>query len=27
MINSVEYGYEKSVLEVKDILVLSKKHD
>jgi len=27
MINSVIYGYEKSVLEVKDILALSKKHD
>jgi hypothetical protein len=27
MINSVIYGYEKSVLEVKDIVALSKKHD
>ena len=27
MINSAIYGYEKSVLEVKDIVVLSKKHD
>jgi hypothetical protein len=27
MINSVVYGYEKSVLEVKDIVALSKKHD
>jgi hypothetical protein len=26
MINSVIYGYEKSVLEVKDIVALSKKH-
>jgi len=27
MINSVIYGFEKSVLEVKDIVALSKKHD
>ena len=27
MINSIIYGYEKSVLEVKDIVALSKKHD
>jgi hypothetical protein len=27
MINSVIYGYEKSVLEVIDIVALSKKHD
>jgi uncharacterized protein YbjT (DUF2867 family) len=27
MINSVIYGYEKSVLEVKDFVALSKKHD
>jgi uncharacterized protein YbjT (DUF2867 family) len=27
MINSVIYGYEKSILEVKDIVALSKKHD
>ena len=27
MINSVIYGYEKPVLEVKDIVALSKKHD
>jgi hypothetical protein len=27
MINSVIYGNEKSVLEVKDIVALSKKHD
>jgi len=27
MINSVIYGYEKPVLEVKDIVVLSKKHN
>jgi hypothetical protein len=27
MINSVIYGHEKSVLEVKDIVALSKKHD
>jgi hypothetical protein len=27
MINSVIYGYEKSVLEVKDIVALSKNHD
>jgi hypothetical protein len=27
MINSVIYGYEKSLLEVKDIVALSKKHD
>ena len=26
MINSVIYGYEKSVLEVKDFVALSKKH-
>lgn len=27
MINSVIYGYEKPVLEVKDIVTLSRKHD
>jgi hypothetical protein len=25
MINSVKYGYDKPVIEVKDILILSKK--
>jgi hypothetical protein len=27
MINSVLYGYEKSVLEVPDLVELSKKHN